>query len=97
MQGKPESAIQVALDGFHCPKRQHLYENKQLFTKKLPTYIYLIIHMPQQIQITAAYNSLTNYPGIILELVLQIPVFLCLKTLHILLLLKLDHCVLGRK
>lgn len=53
--------------------------------------------MPQQIQITAAYNSLTNYPGIILELALQTPIFLFLKTLHILLLLKLDRCVLGHK
>lgn len=45
--------------------------------------------MPQQTQITAAYNSLPNYPGIILELVLQNPVFLFLKTLHFLFLLKL--------
>lgn len=52
--------------------------------------------MPQQIQITAAYNYLTNYPGIVLELVLQIPVFLFLKT-SLLFLLKLGHCILGCK
>lgn len=40
MHERPESEIQVNWeDGFHCLKRQHLYEDKQLLTIKLQTCI----------------------------------------------------------
>lgn len=44
--------------------------------------------MPQQIHITAAYSSLTNYPGIILELVLQNPCIFIFKNITLLISLK---------
>lgn len=83
MHERPEPEIQGDREkSFHCLKRQQLYEDKQLLTRKLQTYIYLLKHMPEQ-RSQEATNPLTNYPRNYHRLfLLQTPRFLFLKASH---------------